>query len=171
MSRFFPFVILIIFSCSSESVTSNIRIDENLSELEHEETISTLNESSIVKGIFYTEDTTSLWYSRDSTRLNLCYCSMEDDSLEIIVGYSTIFNGVYTTLKISEGRYTSRILRSFCTDESYTLTQTSQLTLNSLNYKIGSTLIGEFTSLESRVGSTENMNFEGKFQCVIIDGS
>jgi hypothetical protein len=169
MYRLSLLLAIIFLGCSSENLPNNIRTNKLLSELEFEVRDSIFGEFSTANGNFYTNDTSYLWYSVDSTELNVCDCPIENDTLKIIIGHSSIFDGIYTTYQIAKDRFDNRILSSFCTTEYYSPTDNSKITLNTRKFKVGDTLIGTFKSfgLASTIDSTKYMNFEGKFRCII----
>ena len=165
------FAAFILFGCSSENPTQKIELKKELSIADSAN--YRLMDRSMVKGSFFTSDTLSSWYSKELNALNRCYCLLENDTLNIIVGVDQIFSGIYSAMKVSNGRYTPRILDSHCLGEVYFAVDTSRLALNSLQYNIGDTLIGEFRfrSASSNLVPLGSLNFEGKFQCEIQEGS
>jgi hypothetical protein len=159
----------IILGCSSENLPNKITTNKLLSEVDFEVTESIFGDFSTANGTFYTNDTSHFWFSGDSTKLNLCDCSIEKETLKIVIGHNSIFEGIYTTFQISNDRFNNKILSSSCTYESYSPTYNSNLILNTLEFKVGDTLIGKFNSsgLTSTVDSANFMNFGGKFRCII----
>lgn len=166
------FVTFIIASCTSKNLPGDITADSSLSELQFNEDDKS-DDFSIVEGNFFTNDSTNFWYAIDSSKLNVCACLLENDTLQIIIGHITVFEGIYSTFQISNEHFLNRILDSGCTDDSYSSTINSELALNMLNFNMGDTLFGQFksTGFASKVDTTKLQNFNGKFRCLVSEGS
>ena len=169
MLRLIPFLILAFSGCTTKSPKHKITVNEGLEKPDIMAIDSLFSDTSIIDGFLVTDDSTSLWYSNSGTRLNYCECLLERDSLRVIVGVNAIFDGVFSEFRIKDGYFNSSTSISSCLEGQYKPSISSELSLNSYEYIVGDTVIGEFknSGFVSEIDLTKRMKLEGKFQCII----